>query len=109
MGLKFYTDHFLAARCPDIVVIVKRQKMVQIIDVAVPLDCNVSAKEIEKIEKYDLLMSLWKMKCEVIPLVIGSLDCITSMLEAYLRRLTINKFLLRTAILGSSYILHRYL
>ena len=69
-------------------VIDKCQKMVQIIDVVVPLDNNVSAKEIEKIEKYkDLsieLMSLWKMKCDVIPLVIGSLGCITSMLEAYL-------------------------
>ena len=48
----------------------------------------------------------WKMKCEVIPLVIGNLGCITSTL---LQRLTINKFctlelLQRTAILGSSYI-----
>lgn len=31
------------------------QKMMQIIDVAVPLDCNVSAKEIEKIEEYKVL------------------------------------------------------
>ena len=31
------------------------QKMMQMIDVAVPLDCNVSAKEIEKIEEYKVL------------------------------------------------------
>jgi len=113
-----YTDRYLTARRPDIVVIDKCQKLVQIIDVAVPLDSNVSAKEVEKIEKYkDLsveLTALWNMKCEVIPLVIGSLGCITRMLENYLQRLTINKFctlemLQRTAVLGSSFILRRYL
>ena len=82
-----YTNHYLSAWCPDIVVIDKCQKLVQIIDVAVPMDSNVFAKEIEKIDKYkDLsleLTSLWKMKCTVIPLVIGSLGCITSMSETY--------------------------
>jgi len=72
-----YTDRFLSVRHPDIVVIDKCEKMVKIIDVAVPLDSNVSTKEMEEIEKYkDLsleLSSLWKMKCEVVPLVIGSL------------------------------------
>ena len=44
-----YTDRFLTARRPDIVVVNKHQKLVQIIDVAVPSDCNVSMKENEKI------------------------------------------------------------
>ena len=47
-----YTDHFVTACRPDIVVVNKHQKLVQIIDVAVPSDCNVSMKENEKIEKY---------------------------------------------------------
>ena len=46
-----YTDHVLAAWCPDIVVIDKHQKVVQIVDIAVPSDCNVTIKESEKIEK----------------------------------------------------------
>ena len=46
-----YTDHVLAARHPDIVVIDKLQNVVQIVDVAVPSDFNVTMKETEKIEK----------------------------------------------------------
>ena len=66
-----YTDHVLVARCPDIVVIDKLHNLVQIVDVAVPSDYNVTMKETENIEKYkDLsveLSSLWKIKCEVVP------------------------------------------
>ena len=113
-----YTDHLITARCPDIVVIDKLQKTVQIVDVSVPSDCNVTKKEGEKIEKYkDLsveLSSLWKMKCEVIPLVIGGLGCVTVILEVSLHKLIINQFcsldlLLHTAVLESNFILHRYL
>lgn len=91
-----YIDCVLAARRPDIVVIAKHQQVVQIVDVAVPSDCNVVMKETEKIEKYkDLsieLSSLWKMKCEVIPIVIGGLGCVTAMLEVYLQKLNIYLF-----------------
>ena len=45
-------------------------------------------KEIEKIEKYkDLsvkLSSLWKMKCEVVPIIVGGLGCVTARLEMYM-------------------------
>ena len=86
----------MIARRPDVVVIDKLQKTVQIVDVSVPSDCNVAQKECEKIEKYkDLsveLSSLWRMKCEVIPLVVGGLGCVTAMLKVYLQRLTINQF-----------------
>ena len=93
-----YTYHVLAARRPDIVVIDKLQNVVQIVDVAVPPDCNVTMKETEKIEKYkDLsveLSSLWKMKCEVIPIVVGGLGCVTARLEMYLQKLVIISFVL---------------
>jgi len=46
-----YTDHHLTARRPDIVVLAKQRSSVQIIDIAVPSDNNVSMKEREKIEK----------------------------------------------------------
>ena len=51
------------------------EKLVLVVDVAVCSDWNVALKEAEKIKEYkDLaieLSSLWKMKCEVIPIVIG--------------------------------------
>ena len=117
MGLYIYTDHILAAQHPDIVVIDKHQKVVQIVDIVVPSDCNVTIKESEKIEKYkDLsveLSSLWKMKCEVIPIVVRGLGCVFARLEVYLQKCVISRFctlelLQRMAILDSSYILHRY-
>ena len=59
-----------------------------IVNVAVRSDCNVTMKENRKTEKYkDLLIelsSLWKMKCEVIPIVIGGLGYVTAMLDVQL-------------------------
>ena len=84
-----YTDCVLATQLPDVVVI---DKVVLIVDVAVPSDCNVTMKETEKIEKYKLLIeisSLWKMKGEVIPVVVGGLGCVTAMLDVYLHKLGI--------------------
>ena len=57
---------------------------------AVLADNNkVSAKEKKRIDKYkDLcvkLLSLWTVHCEMIPLVIGRLGCITNMLQGYLQ------------------------
>ena len=54
------------------------------------------------------------MKCEVIPIVVGGLGCVTARLEMYLQKLVINQLctlelLQQTAVLESSYILHRYL
>ena len=51
-------------------------------------------KEKEKIDKYkDLcveLLSLWRVHCEVIPLVTGGLGCITNKLQGYSQRLEIS-------------------
>jgi len=113
-----YTDHVLSARRPDIVLVDKHNNTVEIIDISVPADSNVSSKETEKIEKYrDLsieLTSLWKMTCNVVPIVVGCLGCVTQMLESNLCKLDIINFcklevLQRTAVLGSGYILRRYL
>jgi len=84
-----YTDHVLSAHRPDIVYIIvvidKCNNVVEIIDISVPADSNVSSKEAEKIEKYrDLaveLTSSWKMTCDVVPIVVGCLGCVNKMLE----------------------------
>jgi len=47
-----YTDHVLSARRPDIVMEDNHNNTVEMIDILVPADSNVSSKEIEKIEKY---------------------------------------------------------
>ena len=54
------------------------------------------------------------MKCEVVPIIVGGLECVTARLEMYIQKLVIDRFctlelLQRTAVLESSYILRRYL
>ena len=64
-------------------IVEKQERICKIIDVAVPNDSRVNAKEQEKIEKYQELRwevaKLWKMKkVEVIPVVVGALGTITN-------------------------------
>ena len=54
------------------------------------------------------LMSLWKRKCEIIPIVVGCLGCVTHVLESNLKKLIVFdlcnvELLQRTALLGSSF------
>ena len=44
-------DHVIEARRPDIMVVGKEDRVCKIIDVAVPADCRVNAKESEKKKK----------------------------------------------------------
>ena len=66
---------------PDLILVDKKAKSCVIIDVAVPGDCSIRDKEIEKIEKYQNLKRelkrLWSLKkAEVVPVVAGALGCI---------------------------------
>jgi len=46
------TDHDIEARRPDLLITDKKEKNCQILDVAIPDDGRVRAKEEEKVEKY---------------------------------------------------------
>ena len=48
-------DRVIGARRPDNVLVDKRSKEVKIIDVDLPEDSRVKEKELEKIEKYQML------------------------------------------------------
>ena len=74
-------DNVMEARRPDLILVDKKAKSCVIIDVAVPGDCRIREKEIEKIEKYQNLKRelkrLWSLKkVEVVPVVVGALGCI---------------------------------
>ena len=73
-------DNVIEARRPDLILVDKKAKSCVIIDVAIPGDCKINQKEIEKIEKYQSLKrklkSLWLLKeVEVVPVVVGALGC----------------------------------
>ena len=64
------TDHEIGARRPGLVIIDKRDKICQIIGVAIPEDGSVREKENEKVEKYQDLArevrTIWGMRTKVI-------------------------------------------
>ena len=74
-------DNVMQARRPDLILVDKNAKSCVIINVAVPGDCRICEKEIEKIEKYQNLKRelkrLWLLKkVGVVPVVVGALGCI---------------------------------
>ena len=75
-------DNVIEARRPVLILVDKKGKSCIIIDIAVPGDCRVCEKEIEKIEKYQNLKRelkmLWSLKkVEVVPVAVGALGCIS--------------------------------
>ena len=87
------TDHFIAARRPEIIFIDRKHHEFQVIDFAIPYDTRVDGKEVEKIERYlDLareLKKVRKMKVTVVPLVVGALGTPTTLLEKRLKAIGI--------------------
>ena len=88
-----------------------------IIDVAVPGDSRVHAKEIEKLEKYQELKReqgrLWSLKkVQVVPVVVGALGCISKGFKRWIEILGIEVnvgTVQKTALLGTARILRKVL
>ena len=64
----------------------------KIIDIAIPGDAQVKDKELEKVEKYQLLREeirkLWKLKkVTVLPGVIGALGAVSDMFHKHVEKL----------------------
>ena len=110
-------DHQIHHRRPDIVVIEKKSKTCQIIDIAVPGDKRAYSKENEKIENYEELrqelFKVWAMKkIEVIPVVIGALGIVTKRITNWIKKLGLKTrigHLQKTALLGTARILRKVL
>ena len=112
-----YTDKKITARRPDIVVIDRINKIVQIIDISVPADHRVEEKENEKVNKYqDLRIEierLWELKTMTTPIVIGSLGAIPTRFKEQLKRLDIDNFnivnIQKSVLLGTAHIIRKVL
>ena len=105
------------ARRPDIVFIDKKEREVVIIDVAIPGDDRVKDKELEKVEKYQLLKDeiakVWRMrKVIVIPVVIGALGAVSVNFKEYMKRIGVSvrlEVIQKTALLETAKILRKVL
>ena len=110
-------DRKIEARRPDIVFIDKKEREVVIIDVAIPGDDRVKDKELEKLEKYQLLKDeiakVWRVrKVIVVPVVIGALGAVSVNFKEYMKRIGVNvrlEVIQKTALLGTAKILRRVL
>ena len=108
-------DRRVEARRPDIVFVAKKEREVVIIDVAIPGDDRVKDKELEKVEKYQLLKDeiakVWRMrKVTVVPVVIGALGAVSVNFKEYMRRIGVKVRLAviqKTALLGTAKILRK--
>ena len=87
-------DNTIEARRPDLLLVDKKGKSCAIIDIAVPGDCRVREKELEKIEKYqNLKIELKRLrsmkKLEILPVVVGALGCISKGFSRWMNILSI--------------------
>ena len=110
-------DRKIKARRPDIVFVDKKEREVVIIDVAIPGDDRVKDKELEKVEKYQLLKDeiakVWQMrKVIVVPVVIGAIGAVSVNFKEYMRRIGVKvrwEVIQKTALLGTAKILRKVL
>ena len=110
-----WTDHEIKVWRSDLLVIDKTENNCQIIDVAIPDDGRVGAKEEEKVEKYHLereIRKMWGIRTKAIPIVLGALGTIPLRLKENLRTISVNtsiELIQRFALLGSARILRKIL
>lgn len=115
----FQTDRVIEHRRPDLVLFKREEKECFIIDVAIPGDHNIIAKQTEKILKYSELKveiaRMWAIpegKVKVIPVVIGALGSVPRTATKYLNQLGIKYDLgtmQKSALLGTAHILRKVL
>ena len=104
----------IEAKIADIVFIDKKREVVMI-DVAIPGDDKVNEKELEKVEKYQLLKDeiakVWHIVI-VVPIVIGALGAVSVNFKEYMKRIGVKvrlEVIEKTASLGTAKILRKVL
>ena len=110
-------DNVIEARRLDLILVDKKAKSCVIIDVAIPGDCRIREKEIEKIEKYhnlkrELKTLWWLKKVEVVPVVVGALGCISKGFSGWMDTLGIKLnvgMVQKSVLLGTARILRKVL
>ena len=97
----------IEAKIADIVFIDKKREVVMI-DVAIPGDDKVNEKELEKVEKYQLLKDeiakVWHIVI-VVPIVIGALEAVSVNFKEYMKRIGVKvrlEVIEKTASLGTA-------
>ena len=80
--INIHCHNVMEARRPNLILVDKKAKSCAVIDLAIPGDCRIHEKEIEKIGKYHNLKRelkrFWSLKkVKVVPVVVGALGSIS--------------------------------
>ena len=109
-------DRQIEHRRPDIVVMEKNTNKCLIIDVACPVDNNLTLKRNEKLDNYSELRleiaRMWDKETLIVPIIIGALESIPNDLECNLKKLDISynvETLQKSVLLGTANILRKVL
>ena len=110
-------DRKTEATRPDIVFTDNKEREVVVIDVAILGDDRVKGKELEKIQKYQLLkdeiVKVWRMRKVIVVLVVtGALGAVSVIFKEYTKRIGVNvrlEVIQKTALLGTAKILRKVL
>ena len=110
-------DNIIEARRRGLTLVDKKAKSCVIIDVAIPGDCRIREKQIEKIEKYQILKRelkrLWSLKkVEVVPVAVGALGYISKGFSGWMETLGIKLnigMVQKSVLLGKARILRKVL
>ena len=112
--MPLHTDKRLPHNRADLVVKDTANSTCTLIDVSIPTDVNVVAKEAEKMTKYrDLeveVQRLWSLQTTTVPVVVGALGLVSKQHARHLRRLPVPVSaaqLQKIAVLGTAYILRK--
>ena len=88
------TDRTIQANKSNIVIKHQQNKTCQMIDMSVPSDSNISAKEFEKLNKYKDVeiesAKMWKRKTKIIPVIVGALGMIKKGTQKYVNEISGN-------------------
>ena len=87
--MNIHCAYVIETRRPDKALVDKKTKSCVIIDIAVPSDCRIREKEMEKIENYQNLNGelkrIWSLKkVAVLPFAVGALGCISKCFSGWL-------------------------
>jgi len=98
---------------PDITYALKDKQKVFFIDIAVPGDCRIAQKSVEKCEKYvDLKIQCWRSATSIVPIIVGALGSIPKDLASSLNKLCLPSKVIRTlqqsVLHSTAHILRRY-
>jgi len=86
-----HTDSTIQANRPDIIVKDSTEKTCLLIEMSVPTDHNIAAKEFDKLSMYkDLeieITRMWNLKAITVPVIIGALGMINKGCENHLEKI----------------------